>query len=56
MTGEEEQPEDVELVQITEHATNIVRGKVSGTVVQLDHLDGDVVFDGGLVIRRRKQV
>jgi hypothetical protein len=45
MTGDQEQPEDVqELEQTTEHGTNVIRGKVTGTVVQLDVVKGDLDF------------
>jgi hypothetical protein len=39
MTGDEE-----EFVQVHENGMNVVRGKVFGTVVQLESLDGDLVF------------
>jgi hypothetical protein len=47
MTGDQEQPEDVEeLVQTTDRGTNIIQGKVTGTVVQLGYVNGDFVFPG----------
>ncbi|MFS8099552.1 hypothetical protein LFM09_20730 [Lentzea alba] len=49
MTGEED---EFEIVQTGEHGTNVVKGKVSGTVVQFDQV-GDVEFGDGIVIRAR---
>jgi hypothetical protein len=40
MTGEED-----EIVQVNETSTNIVRGKVHGTVLQFDVVDGDIVLN-----------
>ncbi|MDX8149211.1 hypothetical protein SK854_44310 [Lentzea sp. BCCO 10_0061] len=39
MTGDEE-----EFVQVHENGMNVVRGKVFGTVVQLESVNGDLVF------------
>jgi hypothetical protein len=53
MTGEEEDAE-FEIVQIGENVTNIVRGKVTGTVMQFEQIDGDISVGEGIVIRGRK--
>ena len=53
MTGEEEDAE-FEMVQIGENVTNIVRGKVTGTVMQFEQIDGDVSVADGIVIHGRK--
>jgi hypothetical protein len=52
MTGDE--ADEFEIVQTDEGVTNVVRGKVSGTVVQLGRVDGDLSFGGGIVIRGRE--
>ena len=52
MTGDEE----FEIVHTTENVTNVVRGKVYGTVFQADRIDGDLVIGDGIVIRGREAV
>jgi hypothetical protein len=42
MTGDEEQVE--EHVQVHEQGVNVFRGNVSGTVIQLGVVHGDLVF------------
>ncbi|MEV6239745.1 hypothetical protein [Lentzea sp. NPDC051838] len=41
MTGDDDEEE---IVQIGENVTNVVRGKVHGTLVQLESVEGDLTF------------
>jgi hypothetical protein len=53
MTGEDQPEEELDIVHTGENVTNVVRGRVTGTVMQFDTIGpGDVVGDG-IIIRAR---
>ena len=53
MTGEDRPDEELDIVQTGENVTNVVRGRVSGTVMQFDTVGPDDVVGDGVIIRAR---